>query len=260
MFCSKCGKEISESDAFCNSCGAQLTKTTTNSATQDGKMMTADVVNKNANTDGPIDLRGCVSNTAPQEKKFTPLLWAGILCIPVLVIMIIAGNLFHSLVMGGYNEKLFFALLFVEIPFYLLSFPFLLHAKKKHKKANTQREMQKGTVPLLYIITVLTVSFAMICGFANAFSTVGILSFFSRILFGFSAIILVVSCNVLSLQNGTEAYLCFAKALNLAFLIAAPVSYVLGMIFRALEYFLIVVVILIFVFFAFGGVIFIRRD
>lgn len=216
---------------------------------------------ENSNTNNPIDLRGVASDVAPLEKKYKPLLWASILCIPVLILMIICGVLFYAFVMEYSTDLLFFGLLFVEIPFFLLSICFLLHAKKKHKKSQTQRKMQKGATTILYIITIFTVSLTMVCGFANAFSTAGILQAFLRFFFIAMCIVLVLYCNAISMQNGTEAYLCFAKALMLGFLLAAPVGYVLGMILRALEYMLIVFIILIIAFFMCGGnILFIRRD
>ncbi|MDD6264875.1 MAG: hypothetical protein PUB34_01010 [Clostridia bacterium] len=207
-----------------------------------------------------IDLRGNESHSAPQEKKYKRLLFAGLLTIPVLVVMIIASQLFFAYAMAYSNNALFFGLLIVSVPFALASIPFLLHAKAKFSGSGTKRKMEKGASTLLYILAILMVASAMVCGFSKAFSSVGLLNMFSVGLFIIMAITFIMYCNAVSNQSGVEAYYCFAKAMLVAFILSSPVGFALGMLLRLLEKAIIAVIVLFVVFIFFGGsVIYYRR-
>lgn len=249
MFCPNCGKELVDGNACCAVCGFKPESEATVSSDLN-PIKSSEV----------IDLRGDTSLNAPQEKKYKPLLWASILSIPVMILMIIAAKLFHAYVMQYSREMLIAGLLIVELPFLLLSIPFLLRAKAKHKLTGTNRKMQKGTAPLMYTLAILTVSVAMVCGFAGAFTAAGMLPAFATILFVVMAVLLVVYCNAISLQSGSEAYVCFAKAMTTAFALSAPVGFVLGTLLGLLEKALIVLIILIIAFFIFGGRVIIYRE
>ena len=253
-FCSSCGAQLEPGARFCKACGAAV------SEVPSANVYIAQPAPMPMSADAPIDLRGNVSSTAPQEKKYKPLMWAGILCIPVLLLMIGAGMLFHTQVMEYSREKIIFGLLIVALPFILASIPFYLGAKAKHIASGSQRKMAKGTVVLLYVLCILTVSTAMVCGFSSAFTVAGFMGIFTFIMFIAMSIILAVYCNALSNQSGSEAYLCFAKAILVSFILAAPVGYLLGLLLALLERIMLIFIILIIAFFLFGGrIIFINR-
>lgn len=209
--------------------------------------------------DEPIDLRGCVSSTQHQEKKYKPLLWAGLITIPILITMYFLGLLFYSFVIESEgpvvrnDNFMYVGMSIVSLPYILFSIFFLLHARKKHLRSGSQRKMEKGTAPLFYVIATLTAASAMVFGFSDGFSSTGLMSLFTMLLFALMSILLVVYCNAVSHQNGTEAYLCFARALLVAALLAAPVGFVMGAILRALEFLLFILIIFIVLFFIGGG-------
>ena len=58
-----------------------------------------DLKEQNSVEEDAVDLRGSISLDAPQEKKYKPLLFASIFTIPILLIMIFVGKLFHAFVM-----------------------------------------------------------------------------------------------------------------------------------------------------------------
>ena len=166
MFCQNCGSEIMDGSKFCSKCG---------------KSMEAIEVPAKMPDEEIIDLSGKTDATLPQEGKYKPILTAAIIFCVSLIVYAMCGALFYNYVMERSSDMVFMAMLFVSIPFALISLPFLFAAKKK--AAGTERKAGKKETVLLYIMTWLTLSFAIIMGFAGVFTRIGLTNMFSKIFF-----------------------------------------------------------------------------
>lgn len=247
MFCQKCGSEVSNEFEFCPKCGNPM-KMDVCHATQ---MQLDEEV---------IDLSSQTDTTLPQEEKYKPILYAGIVFCFVWIFYAFVGSLFYNIVMERSDNMLIAALFIVSIPFMLIVIPFLLRAK--HKAVGVGRKIGKGEKIVIYALIWLATSFAIVMGFADAFSTLGLLGMFSKIYFAFLAIVFLIVCNMFSNQSGVEVYYEMFKALVSGFLVATPLGYVLGHIMRMMEVGLVVGLVCFVLFFAVGGrVIFVQyRD
>lgn len=241
--CPNCKTDVLEKTNFCPTCGTKISVEETQSIQEEEV----------------IDLSNQQETAAPQEKKYKPLFWASIISAVLFLLISLVGMLFHLQVMEGSKERLFFALLFVSIPFILLFLPILFATKKLAK--TTTRKVEKKFATIIYVITFLLIAVAQIMGFSHGFSEVGLLPSLIFYLYLAIAIVYVITCNALAGQNGREGLYCLCKAIFWGLVLSSPLGFVIGSILKAIEFGLIIVIILFVAFFLFGGrLIFVRRN